>query len=341
MNVRRRLIHGLTIGLVKGLNRGLAAAALIATVVTATAGLTATPAAAQSGAAPLRIVVPYPPGGGSDRAARVLAEALQSRMGSPVVVENIVGVGGRLAMRQLAGTSDTNVLVLANPALMVVAPLVFKNIGYEPDRDFQPIAQISAYEFAAAVGPAVPVRELNHLMAWMKANPDKANIGVPATGSLPHIFSLMWADAAKAKVEVVGYKGSAPLSNDLIGGHVPVVVDSLEVLLPSHETGKLRILATSGATRRVATIPTFKETGMRFATQGWNVLYAKAGMPSATAERLSRDIAAVMTTPAVREMFMQAKVDPISANQAATVKMLSAFKAQWEPVIRQSKLQFD
>jgi tripartite-type tricarboxylate transporter receptor subunit TctC len=327
MNFRRGLFHGV--------------AMVAAVVALAAIGLMATPAAAQSGAGPLRIVVPYPPGGGSDRAARVLAEALQTRMGSAVVVENIVGVGGRAAMRQLAAANDSNVLVLANPALMVVAPLVFKNIGYEPDRDYQPVAQISAYEFAAAVGPAVPVRELNHLMAWMKANPEKANIGVPATGSLPHFFGLMWADAAKAKVEVVGYKGSAPLSNDLIGGHVPVVVDSLEVLLPLHEAGKLRILATSGNSRSVTTIPSFKETGMGFSAKGWNVLYAKTAMPTATAERLGREIAAVMTNAAVREQFVKAKVDPVSANRAATAQMLTGFKAQWEPVVRQSKLQFE
>jgi tripartite-type tricarboxylate transporter receptor subunit TctC len=325
MNVRRRLIHSVV------------AAALVAT----TMGLTTSPTAAQSNAGPLRIVVPYPPGGGSDRAARVLAEALQTRIGSAVIVENIAGVGGRTAMRQVAGASDTNVLVLANPALMVVAPLVFRNIGYEPDRDYQPVAQISAYEFAAAVGPAVPVRELSHLMAWMKANPEKANIGVPATGSLPHFFGLMWADAARAKVEVVGYKGSAPLSTNLIGGHVPVAVDSLEVLLPLHEAGKLRILATSGTSRSVATIPSFKEAGMGFSAKGWNVLYAKAGMPAATAERLGQEIAAVMTDAAVREQFAKAKVDAVSANRTATMQMLTGFKAQWEPVVRQSKLQFE
>ena len=300
----------------------------------------ATPAFAQAGAT-LRIVVPYPPGGGSDRAARILAEALQPRLGTPVVVENITGVGGRLAMRQLAGQPDTNLLVLANPALMVVAPLVFKANGYDPERDYQPVSQISNYEFAAAVGPAVPVRELSHLMAWMKANPEKANLGVPATGSLPHFFALMWAGAAKAKVEVVGYRGSAPLSTDLIGGHVPVAVDSLETLLPLHEAGKLRILATSGPQRAVPSIPNFKQAGMDFTAMGWNVLYAKAGMPAATVERLSSEVAAIMKRKDVRERFLQAKADPISADLAATVRMLDAFKAQWVPVVKQAGLQFE
>lgn len=299
-----------------------------------------TPAGAQVHA-PLRLVVPYPPGGGSDRAARILAEALQPRLGTPVVVENLVGAGGRLALRQLAGQSDTNVLVVANPALMVVAPLVYRNNGYDPDRDFQALSQISSYEFAVAVAGVVPVRESTHLMAWMKANPEKANLGVPATGSLPHFFALMMGDAAKAPVQVVGYKGSAPLATDLMGGHLPAAVDTLESLLPFHEAGKLRILATSGDRRSVPSIPTFKESGMSLSAIGWNVVYAKSGMPAATVERLSREITAVMAHEKVRQQFIAVKNDPISLDMVSTRKMLQSFKAQWVPAVRAAGLQFE
>jgi tripartite-type tricarboxylate transporter receptor subunit TctC len=302
----------------------------------------AAPAWAQPGAAPLRIVVPYPPGGSSDRAARLLAETLQPRLGQTVIVENIVGAGGRLAMRQLAGLpADAPVLVLVNPALMVVAPLVYKNNGYDPEKDFQPVAQVSRYEFAAAVGPAVPVRALTHLMAWLRANPDKANIGVPATGSLPHFFALMMGQAAQVQAQVVGYKGSAPLNTDLIGGHVPVAVDTLDTLLPLHEGGKLRILATSGTTRAVKDLPTFQEAGFQLSASGWNVLYAKAGMPAAQVQRLSAEVAAVMKQPDIREKFIALKAEPVSATREQTVAMLRDFRAQWVPVIQKSGLQFE
>jgi len=290
---------------------------------------------------PLRIVVPYAAGGASDRAARFLAEGLQPRLGSPVIVENITGAGGRLAMRQIATQADTNVIVLANPALMVVAPLVYKNNGYHPERDFQPLSQVSTYEFAVAVGAAVPVRELNHLMAWMKANPQQATIGVPATGSLPHFFALMWAKAAGTQVEVVGYKGSAPLATDVIGGHVPAAVDTLDALVTLHESGKLRILATSGAKRSLAQVPTFQEAGTKLVASGWNVAFAKASMPVVQAERLSREIAAVMAQPAVREKFLQAKIEPVSSSADETRRMLSAFSSQWVPPIQQAGLQFE
>ncbi len=302
---------------------------------------TATANAQTTAGAPLRIVVPYPPGGSSDRAARILAEALQPRLGTPVVVENITGAGGRLALRQLAGAGDPNVLVMVNPALMVVAPLVYKNNGYDPERDFQPVSQVSTYEFAAAVASAVPVRELNHLLAWVKANPEKANVGVPATGSLPHFFAMMVGQAAKAPVQVVGYRGSAPLATDLLGGHLPVAIDSLEGLQQLHEGGKLRILATSGAKRSVANIPTFKEAGLDITATGWNVLYAKAGMPAAFADRLAREIAELMTQASVRQQFTAAKAEPVSASRDQTRRMLESFKAQWAPVIRQSGLQFE
>jgi tripartite-type tricarboxylate transporter receptor subunit TctC len=290
---------------------------------------------------PLRIVVPYAAGGASDRAARFLAEGLQPRLGSTVIVENITGAGGRLAMRQIAGNADTNVIVLANPALMVVAPLVYKNNGYHAERDFQPLSQVSIYEFAVAVGAAVPVRELSHLMAWMKANPDKATVGVPATGSLPHFFALMWAKAAGTQVEVIGYKGSAPLATDVIGGHVPAAVDTLDALVTLHESGKLRILATSGAKRALPSVPTFQEAGSKLTATGWNVAFAKASMPAAQAERLSREIAAVMALPAVREKFLQAKIEPVSSSADETRRMLSAFSAQWVPPIQQAGLQFE
>jgi tripartite-type tricarboxylate transporter receptor subunit TctC len=290
---------------------------------------------------PLRIVVPYAAGGASDRAARFLAEGLQPRLGTPVIVENITGAGGRLAMRQVATQADTNVIVLANPALMVVAPLVYKNNGYNPERDFQPLSQVSIYEFAVAVGAAVPVRELSHLMAWMKANPNQATIGVPATGSLPHFFALMWAKAAGAQVEVVGYKGSAPLATDVIGGHVPAAVDTLDALVTLHESGKLRILATSGPKRALPSLPTFQEAGTKLTASGWNVAFARASMPAAQAERLSREIAAVMALPAVREKFLQAKIEPVSSGADETRRMLSAFSAQWVPPIQQAGLQFE
>jgi tripartite-type tricarboxylate transporter receptor subunit TctC len=301
----------------------------------------AAPAVAQD-ANTLRLIVPYPPGGGTDRAARLVAEALQPRLGQTVIVENVVGVGGRLAMRQFAAApADANVLLIVNPALMVVAPLVYKSNGYDPDKDYQPVSAVTTYEMAVAVSTAVPVREFRHMLAWLKANPSSASIGVPATGSLPHFFALMLTEQAGAKAEIIGYKGSAPLSTDLIGGHVPVAIDAYETLLPQHEAGKLRILATSGAKRALADVPTLKESGSAIVAEGWNVFVARSTMPADKVERLAREIAAVMATPAMRDKFTAMKAVPVSMDRAQSKAMMDDFKKLWVPAIEKAGLKFD
>ena len=182
---------------------------------------------------PLRIVVGYPPGGATDRVARLVADKLQAKLGSPVIVENKPGAGGRLSAQYVKNAPAAQpAILLANPAVMVVAPLVFHDSGYDPEKDFRAISEVNRYEFGLAVASAVPVKQLSHLLAWIKANPQQANFGVPATGSLPHFFALMLGGAAKVPVEVVGYKGSGPLLTDLMGGQVQIAVDTFDTQIP-------------------------------------------------------------------------------------------------------------
>ncbi len=304
-------------------------------------GAMSAPAHAQNDA-PLRLIVPYAPGGSSDRAARIVADKLTARLGAPVVVENKTGAGGRLAMQQSRGLpASQNVLVLANPATMVVAPLVFKDNGYDPDKDFQPVSQVSDYEFGVAVATAVPVKEIKHLLAWLRANPNQANFGVPATGSLPHFFGLMTGEKAQIPAQVVGYRGSGPLLTDLIGGQVPVAFDTFDTLLPQHEAGKLRILASSGAKRSpfAPDVPTFKESGLDLAASGWNAFFAPASMPADRVARLGSAIREVMQEEDTRRKFLDARMGPVASTPAQTAAMLKTFRAQWAPVVQKSGYQ--
>ena len=291
---------------------------------------------------PLRIVVGYAPGGSSDRVARIVADKLQARLGVPVVVENKTGAGGRLAAQQVkASPAGQNVLMLANPAVMTIAPLVFKDNGYDPDRDFVAVSHVNNYEFAVSVGAAIPVREFSHLLAWLRANPAQANFGVPATGSLPHFFALMVGSQAKVNAQVVGYRGSAPLLSDLIGGQVAVAFDTFDTVLPQHEAGKIRILAVSGATRSAAApgIPTFKEAGLDLVANGWNAFFAPASMPAEKVDMLSEAIRQVMLDPDTTRKFTDLKMTPVVSTRAQTVAMLQAFRAQWAPVVQRSGYQ--
>jgi len=309
----------------------------LASVFTAVLALSATLTQAQE--APLRIIVGYAPGGSSDRVARIVADKLQAKLGSPVIVENRTGAGGRLSAQAVkSAPANQPALLLANPAVMLVAPLVFPDAGYDAERDFRPVSHVNSYEFGVAVSSAVPVRELPHLIAWLRANPDKANFGVPATGSLPHFFGLMVGDAAKVSAEVIGYRGSAPLLNDLIGGQVPVAFDTFDTLLPQHEAGKVRILAVSSAKRSPldAKIPTFKEGGLDLAATGWNTFFAPMSMPKAQAERLAGLIHEVMKDPDTRRKFEAAKMEPVASTMAQTEAMLKAYRTQWAPVVQRS-----
>jgi tripartite-type tricarboxylate transporter receptor subunit TctC len=291
---------------------------------------------------PLRIVVGYAPGGATDRVARIVADKLQPKLGVPVVVDNKPGAGGRLAAQQVRATpAGQNVLMVANPAVMVVAPLVFKDNGYDAQHDFVPVSHVNDYEFALAVASAVPVRELSHLVAWLRANPQQANFGVPATGSLPHFFALMMGEKAHVQAQVVGYRGSGPLLTDLIGGQVPIAFDTFDVALPQHEAGKIRILAISSAKPSpfAPKIPTFKEAGLDLTATGWNAFFAPASMPRDKVGLLSQAIHDVMQDPDTQRRFADSKMTPVVSTQAQTEAMLKAYRAQWEPVVRQSGYQ--
>jgi len=300
------------------------------------------PAQAQNLESPLTLVVGYAPGGSTDRIARLIAERLGPKLGVAVTVENRAGEGGRLAAQQVKVTpANQSVLMLANPAVMVVAPLVFKDNGYDAERDFVPVSHVNDYDFALAVSPTLPVRELNHLLAWMRANPQQANVGVPATGSLPHFFGLMVGEKAKVQTQVIGYRGSAPLLNDLIGGQVPIAVDTEDVVIPQHDGGKLRILAISGAKRSpfAPSVPTFKEAGLDLAASGWNTFFAPVTMPREKVERLATAIREVMQDPDTVRKFTDSKMTPVVSTQAQTAAMLKAYRLQWGPVVQKSGYQ--
>lgn len=322
------------------LNRRTTTLGLFAALALAATGALAQPAALEGGT--LHLVVPYPAGGTSDRAARLLGEAIAPKLGVAVIVENRVGAGGRLAAQQVyKDTSGQNLVLLANPATMLVAPLVFKDGGYDPDKDYVALSQVTSYDFGIAVSSAVPVREFGHLRGWMQANQDKVAAGVPATGSLPHFFALMLGDKMKLTMPVVGYKGSAPLMNDLMGGHVPIAFDTLDALEPLQKTGKLRILATSGERRSptLPDVPTFKEAGMDLSAAGWNVLYAPAGMAAARQRAIATAVQQAMADKALQQKFVSADMVPVSSSSAQTVVMLAAYKKQWAPVVKKSGFQ--
>lgn len=288
---------------------------------------------------PLTVVVGYAPGGASDRAARIVTHELQQRLGVNIIVENKTGAGGRIAANYVKSTpKGKNVLLLGNPTLMMSAPLVYKNVGYDPEKDFKPVSMVTEYRFGVAVSASSPIKDLAGLIAWGKAHPKEFNVGVPATGSLPHFFALMLAGKIGIKGQVIGYRGSAPLLTDLIGNSVPVAIDTFNVQVPQHLGGKIRILATSGPKREAQTpdVPTFTEAGVKLQAYGWGGFFAPASMPDATVQMLGKAISESVATPSVSKQLEQSNLIPVVADAAKTAELLRDFRAQWVPVVKNS-----
>ena len=289
---------------------------------------------------PLVVVVGYAPGGATDHAARIIAEGLQGKLGVPVIVENKTGAGGRIAAQYVkAAGPEKNILALANPAVMVVAPLVFQKLAYDPVKDFRPVSMATQYGFGVAVPAQSTIKDLQGLIALAKENPSKFNVGVPATGSLPHFFGLMLADKIGVKTEIVGYRGSAPVLTDLIGGIIPVAIDTLDVLGQQHDAGRIRILATSGAEREHALpkVPTFIESGIALDAFGWNAFFASSSMPEAKAEMLGKAIKDVLSDSRIQQSLLKSDLIPVVADAQQTSTLVKDFRQKWEPVIRDSK----
>ncbi len=256
-----------------------------------------------------------------------------------VTVENRAGEGGRLAAKQLRRAPATeNVLMLGNPAVMVVAPLVFKDGGYDPDKDFVPVTQVSSYDFALAVGQKLQLDRAMFLVGRLWAHPEEAIFGVPATGSLPHFFGLMVGDALSVQPQIKGYGGSAPLAADLTGGSLPIAIDTLDSLYAQHVAGKIRILAVSGKKRAsfAPSLPTFREAGMKIDADGWNTFFAPSSMPPAKVQLLAAKIREVMQDPGLQKAADALYITPVVSSNAETVQMLKAYRQQWEPVVRRS-----
>ncbi|QQX88800.1 Bug family tripartite tricarboxylate transporter substrate binding protein [Cupriavidus necator] len=297
------------------------------------------PASAQSDR-PLRILVGYPAGGTADLAARLVGDKLRETLNQTVVIENKPGAGGRLVM-DYARTqpADGNTLVVANSAVMTIAPLVYRKLNYDIQRDFTPVAQAANFQLALATGPGSPARTLKDYVAWLKAGPQNNSYASPALGSIPHFFGLMIGKQVGIDMLHVPFNGSAPLMSALVGGQVPASVDTLADLTEMHRAGKIRVLATSGTHRSVALpdVPTFTELGYKdIEGEGRYGLLAPAGTPRPVLDKLNAAIVKAVQSPDVREKFLKLGLEPATGPADAFAGVLKADAGKWAPVVKAS-----
>jgi len=189
-----------------------------------------------------------------------------------------------------------------------------------------------------AVPGTSPLAGMADLTARLRAGTTAFQVGVPATGSLPHFFALSLAERLSTPAQVIGYKGSGPLLVDLMGGHLPIAIDTFDALATQHAAGKVRLLATSGDQREALApdVPTLRELGLGIEGHGWNALYAPSAMPAQTIDLLAREVRAVMESPELRRIVQEYGLNPISATREESSQMLDDFTRRWSPLIRNS-----
>ncbi len=314
-------------------------AALFALAAVACATAIQPTATAQVGDQPIRIIFPYAAGGSGDGTARLIAEHMRIGLNRPVIVEDRTGAAGRIGVQAVkAAAPDGNTLLLTPIAPMSVFQHVYPNLAYDPINDFRPITQIATFDLAVAVGPAVPAKSLKELVDWAKANADKANYGMPAAGSLPHFFGVLFGRAAGIDLKAVTYRGSAAALTDLVGGQVPIVFTTTTDFLQLHRAGRIRILATSGAQRSpfLPDVPTFKESGYNIQGSGWYGMFAPAKTPDEIIERYNKIVVAAIKTPDVHKRLLDFGLEPTGTSAAEFAAIQKADSELWAPAVKAS-----
>ncbi|MFM7533382.1 MAG: Bug family tripartite tricarboxylate transporter substrate binding protein [Rubrivivax sp.] len=303
------------------------------------------PLAAQAQERTIRILVGFPPGGSIDVVARLLAEKMKDELKANVIIDNKAGAGGRVAADLLkAAPADGSTFMLTPVVVPVLAPLVFSKLNYNPATDFAQVGHVCSFNFALSVPASLPVKSVSEFVSWLKANPQKANFGSPAPGSLPHFFGELLSREAQADMVHVPFAGGAALMTALMGGQVSAGIDVLLEALESHRAGRVRILAVSGERRSavVPEVPTFRESGYpNIVASGWFGMYAPARTPEAAITALNRAMNRALTQADVLDRFGRLALEPGGGSAADLARLEQASTARWAPVVKATGFRAD
>lgn len=317
---------------------------LIAAFTMATALAAAGTASAQSDRT-LRVIVGFPAGVSIDVVTRIISDKMKDELKRPVIVDNRPGAGGRLAADLLkAAAPDGNTVMVTPIVVPVLAPMVFNKLSYNPETDFTPVGRVCDFAFALAVPASAPVKNVRDYAAWLKANPQQANFGSPAAGSLPHFFGIMFGNAIGVDMVHVPFNGGAALQSAVLGGHAPAGFDVVMEWQQNAKAGRVNVLATSGSQRSkvMPDVPTFREQGYPdLVGQGWFAMYAPARTPAAQVDEINRALNRALATPEVRERFAALGLEPGGGSAADLQKTMNDDTRRWGPVVRKSGFKAD
>ena len=294
---------------------------------------------------PVKLIVPFPPGGGTDILARPIAQKLSEKWGQTVIVENRGGAGGNIGTKAAADApADGYTLILGTVGTHAVNQSLYVSAGFDSTIDFAAITMVANTTNILVVHPSVPAQTMAELLAYARANPNKLNYASPGNGSPSHLATEIFKSMAGIELVHVPYKGSGPALADMLGGQIQFWIANSPVVLQHIETGKLRALASTSAKRPAvaANIPTIDEAGLKgYEADTWFGIFAPAKTPKAVLAQLNQDIVAVLNLPDVRQKFSAEGAEIVADSSASFTQRLHADIAKWKKVIVDLKLRVE
>jgi tripartite-type tricarboxylate transporter receptor subunit TctC len=291
---------------------------------------------------PIRLVVPQPPGGPTDIVARLVAQKLSERLGQQVIVDNKPGAGANIGTEIVAKAPKDGYTLVVGTVQQIVNPFLFAALPFDPMKDLAPVSLMTKAYIVLVVNPDVPARNVQELLALAKAKPGGLSWASAGNGSTSHLALELLKVQAGIDATHVPYKGTQPALTDVLGGRVPVMFDGVITSLPHIRSGKLRPLAVASLTRSplLPDVPTMTEAGVPgFEAVGLATVLAPAGTPQPIIDRLSREIAAILTTPDVRDQLVAMGLEVIASTPAQFAAYNEAESRKWGKIIRDAKIQ--
>ena len=298
-------------------------------------------AAQQYPSKPVRIIVPFAPGGGSDFTARLMAQKLTERYGQSFIVENRAGAGGNLGAELALKAPPDGYTLLLISASYTVNPSVYK-LSFDPIKDIAPVIQISGGPYVVAVHPSVPAKTLAEFVNYARAQPEKLAYGSSGNGSVMHVSTAYFLDSAKIKVLHVPYKGTGPALQDTLGGQVQLIFGAVPTTLPHVKAGKLRGLAVTTQKRIAAApeLPTIAESGYpEYEVTNWHGLVAPRGVPREIIEQLNRDINSMLGSEDFKKVLANDGLEPAGGPSSRFAEVLARETARWAKVVQQAGIK--
>jgi tripartite-type tricarboxylate transporter receptor subunit TctC len=289
-------------------------------------------------ARPVRIVVPYAAGGGTDALARFLSHGLEKRLGQPFIIENRPGQGTAVGAAYVARTApDGYTLLAATSSTLAFNPSVYRNLSYDPVADFSPISLVAAVPFVLVVTPSLPVRSVAELVALAKAKPGELSYASGGTGAAHHIYMELLKSMTGADIKHIPYRGGGPALGDVLAGHVPMMFGDVGQVTGLVREGRLRALGVTVGKRleTLPDVPTMVEAGLAgYEANSWQSIVAPAKLPPPTVAALNGALTDFLLEPATKEHFLRLGMQPLSSTPEEFARYLRAEIAKWGPVIK-------